>query len=326
MKIRIVDRVLLAIIGLLLIIISAGLYAELVIGMPVTAWLAMNLADAGKILPSIVAVVLLLLAAYCMIYALSTSKGKSGFVQQETDGGELSIALPAIESLVCQCVQVHEEMELVSSQVKNDRDGIRVDLQVTLSTGVSVPLAVDALQKQIRQYVTSCSGVTVHEICVQVDSMENQAVETPYAVPSMLAAAVPMLPRSEAEAVEKEDKLMHQRIFSTEEAPVQQEAPAEEATEAEQPAQEAAEEPAEEEAVVEMPEEAEVAEGEAAAEETVEAEAHDETAAEEEIVTEETEMEADPVDETEPEQVTGWEEIVDNSCKAAEESEEEENE
>ena len=249
MKIRIADRVLVALAGVLLLALCACVIAQSFFAVPVLATVEGMLVGKKAItwLPYVICAVLLALSGYCIALLFRRRRGKRGFVLQDTDGGELSIALSAMDGLVCQCVAVHEEMQLLSSSIKTDRDGVVVDLRVALCNGVSIPLAVDALQKQIRQYVTSCSGVTVREVRVQVDAMDGQPVETPYAVPTMLQSAVPapLLTRGEEEPAEK---AIHQRIFSDPEEPAQvvtaaPEASAEEIAATEEPAAE--EEPAE---------------------------------------------------------------------------------
>lgn len=243
MKIRIADRVLVALAGVLLLALCACVIAQSFFDVPVLQTVEGMLSGKKAIvwLPYVLCAVLLALSGYCIALLFRRRRGKRGFVLQDTDGGELSIALSAMDGLVCQCVAVHEEMQLLSSSIKTDRDGVVVDLRVALCNGVSIPLAVDALQKQIRQYVTSCSGVTVHEVRVQVDAMEGQPVETPYAVPTMLQSAVPapLLTRGQEEP---EEKAIHQRIFSDPEEPAQAEeaAPKEsvEAVETEEPAAE----------------------------------------------------------------------------------------
>ena len=43
--------------------------------------------------------------------------------------------------------------------------------------GLNIPLTVNALQKQIKQYITSCSGVDVHKVRVMVETDARSASE-----------------------------------------------------------------------------------------------------------------------------------------------------
>lgn len=296
MKIRIADRVFVALAGILLLVLCGCVIAQSFFGVPVLETVQAMLSGKTAVvwLPYILCAVLLVLGGYCIALLFRRRRGKKGFVLQETDGGELSIALSAMDGLVCQCVAVHDEMQLLESKIAAAGDGVAVDLRVALANGVSVPLAVDALQKQIRQYVTSCSGVTVHEVRVQVDSMDNHPVETPYAVPAMLQSAVPAPMLMQGDEAAEEEKPMHQRIFSQ---PEEQEIPATEEV-CEETDTEAADGCESIEAAEEVDEasegDTEAVLGEDAAEEQPE----DETVAEESA--EETEESAEETEENEP--------------------------
>ncbi len=221
MKLRIVDRVVIAVAACALIVFCGAIIAEAFFNAPVLS--ALSAAMQGEKAIAYILMLVLIALSVCCFMMLMRRKGKRGFVMQNTDGGDLAIALNAVDGLVQQCVSVHEEMQLVASSVRCDHDGVSVDLRVMMANGVSVPLAVDALQKQIRQYVTSCTGVNVQEMHVQVDAMDGQPVQTPYTVPAVLQAAAPALKSAEAEpAPAEEEKPLHQRLFSDdtpEEAP-----------------------------------------------------------------------------------------------------------
>lgn len=256
MKLRIVDRVMIAAAAAVLIVLCGAIIAEAFFGAPVLAGL--SAAMQGEKAIAYVLMLVLVALSVCCVMMLIRRKGKRGFVMQDTDGGDLAIALPAVDGLVQQCVATHEEMQLVSSRVKCDHDGVTVDLRIMMANGVSVPLAIDALQKQIRQYVTSCTGVNVDELHVQVDAMDGTPVQTPYSVPAMLGGAMPMLSRGEEEsAPEAEEKPLHQRLFSDDESEAEPaEAPAEEVES--EPEQEAESAPAEpEDELIDEPDEPE---------------------------------------------------------------------
>ena len=45
-----------------------------------------------------------------------------------------------------------------------------VEIRIMLAAGVNIPLTVNALQKQVKQYIMSCSGVEVYEVKVLVET------------------------------------------------------------------------------------------------------------------------------------------------------------
>ncbi len=113
---------------------------------------------------------------------------KEDFVLQQTASGELRISVNAIENLVQKVFMEHQEATLSRLDIQNHRDGVVVDLAVSIADDVSIPLLVGALQKQIKQHLLTAAGVDVKEVRVSVDTAEGHAQASPYrmedAVPS----------------------------------------------------------------------------------------------------------------------------------------------
>lgn len=249
MKIRVLDRLLVALAGLVLLALCAGIVAQVFCNVPVTelmsAWVS-GTETTALIIYAAVALALLLVGLYCFFMLFRHKKGKRGFVTQQAEGGELSISLKAMEALTHQCVDSHPEMKLNAMRIEPEKDGVTVKVHITLASGVSIPLAVGALQKQIRTYLTSCSGVDVKEVCVQVDTSADQAKDSPYAVQGVIApAAAPLLQASEAK---KEEVPAPEEGKVTEEPAVEEPAAEETTTSDAQPEAELPTEPEEEQA------------------------------------------------------------------------------
>ena len=235
MKIRILDRILVFLAGIVLFACGASAIAwrflpasalqtvsDFIMGQDST--LTLILCGVGALL--------VLLGIYCMGMLFRHKKGKRGFVVQRTDGGELSISIKAIENLVQKCIDKHEELHVLSTSLENSRDGLVIKLRIGLANGVSIPLVVSALQKQIKQYITACTGVDVREVKVQVETASAKLKDSPFAVPEMLAnPAAEKLASTTHEPVpvhepvtvvppepEKPSKRpLHQRLFGREE-------------------------------------------------------------------------------------------------------------
>lgn len=206
MKIRIADRILVALAGIVLLAVVVAVVGQVFFGAKIidTAGVLGGLfaAEEGKLPVTVIvaAAVLLLIGVYCVCMLFRRRRGKKGFVLQQTENGELSIAIKAMEGLVHKCVECHPELKLTHTHVDPGKDGITVDLRIALASGVSIPLAVGALQKQIRQYITACSGVDVKEVRVQVETTSDQVAESPYAVPALLQNPPSLLREAEKPA------------------------------------------------------------------------------------------------------------------------------
>lgn len=227
------------------------------------------------------AVLALVLALMCLwrVFPHRTASQR-GYVMQKNENGSIGVSIRAIEGLIRTCIDKHEAIAKADITVEECRDGIAIGLHIIQAAGVNIPLSVGALQKQIKQYVTACTGVDVYKIRVMVENDESIPVASTYAVqdvtplptaaeateqPMVTPAAQPVaIPATEPEQLPKvpetlvspeedeDDRPLHQRLFGTPEQPAfvpappeVTEAPKEEEDEAED-APEAAESEAEE--------------------------------------------------------------------------------
>ena len=225
MRIRVIDRLLNLLAGLILLAMTAALAAEAFLGWQISARVGAVLRRGDTVTLAVIAAValaLFLLGAYCVGTLFRRDKAHRGFVVQKTEGGELSISIKAIESLVRKCLDKHDEIHLTGMRMDTTRDGLVIRLRIGLAGGVNIPLAVGAVQKQIKQYVTACSGVDVKEVKVQVETSAEQTGKSIYTVPDMPEDTAALLreeeiPREAAPAESKEEKCLHQRLFGSEE-------------------------------------------------------------------------------------------------------------
>ena len=142
-------------------------------------------------------------------------KRSSNYAIQHNENGMVRISVKALETLVQKVLDEHAELKVVTSSTHSDEESVRVDLHVTMQSDISMPLAISALQKQIKKYIESCSGVMVQEVRVYVDNTTPSTSETgssPYAIPaSLLGKEQEQLPhigqvQSEAERLPAPDE------------------------------------------------------------------------------------------------------------------------
>lgn len=185
MRIRILDRILVALAGLILVAACAGLVAQIFFGQDVGAFITRVLtteSTAGKILAGLFAAVLLVLGVYCLMVLFRHRSRKDRFIMQKLESGDLAISLNTLETMVQKCLDQHSEIKTDSIQLENQRDGLLIRIRGTVAGGISIPLTVDTLQKQVKQYVTACSGVEVKGIRIQIESSGEDAVNAPFAI------------------------------------------------------------------------------------------------------------------------------------------------
>ena len=210
MKKNVLIRLLAALGGVTLWCLGLCALAETFFQVPVTAKVGYLL---GARTPVAVLLTLLLAIALCSfgvcgLLMLSNKRAgkRKGFVMQKSENGVIGVAIKSIEGLVQTCIRQHEVVKSAEIAVVERKDGIIVLLDIKEVAGVNIPLAVGALQKQIKQYVNECTGVDVHEVRVMVENTEENVVASPFAVkePVVMTTAVTAaeLQREAAEVAE----------------------------------------------------------------------------------------------------------------------------
>ena len=178
MKMTVWDRILSAISGALitaagLCLLDIGLGTSL-LGVPWVSSFAVWWQHAVVI---VVALLLIALGVHGIVL-LFRRRHEKGFIIQHSEYGDMSISMNALESMVHKCVDSHQELKVNATRIQHAHEGIVVDIKITLLSGVNIPLTVNALQKQIKQYITSCSGVDVHKVRVMVETDGHAAFDT----------------------------------------------------------------------------------------------------------------------------------------------------
>ena len=194
MKIRVLDRILVAIAGILLVAACAGLVAQVFFGVDVIGFVQQAIMKENtmrKVLVGVCAGVLLILGIYCLLMLFRHRRRKDKFILQKMESGDLAISLKTLETMVQKCMDQHQEIKTEAIRLENQRDGLLIRIRGTVAGGISIPLTVDTLQKQVKQYVTACSGVEVKGIRVQIEASGEEAKDAPFAIEPPTANLLP---------------------------------------------------------------------------------------------------------------------------------------
>ena len=185
MRIRVLDRILVALAGVILVGACSGLVAQVFLGKDVVGLIKRMLQPetaTGKVIAGACAAVLLLLGLYCLLVLFRHRRRKDKFILQKLESGDLAISLKTLESMVLKCVDQHSEIKTENIHLENQRDGLLIRIRGTVASGISIPLTADTLQKQVKQYVTACSGVEVKGIRIQIESSGEEAKDAVFAI------------------------------------------------------------------------------------------------------------------------------------------------
>lgn len=239
MRFTVWDRIIAAVSGLLLLVFGVGLF---VFGAGVFPFrLDISFLDRSfelwqRAVMVVVSLVIVFFGLRGLALLFRSSKEK-GFILQHTEYGDLSISMSAMENMVKKCVDTHKELRVASTRIHHAREGVIVNLRIALASGVNIPIAVSALQKQIKQYITSCSGVDVKEVRVMVETNNNlsassasktenalkadvdAATRAGNVVDSLHEAAQNAMPAESTPESKPAREPLHQRLFHREEKP-----------------------------------------------------------------------------------------------------------
>ena len=230
-------RVMAALGGATLCALGLGALAETFARVQITAGLT-KLLGAGTplaVLATLLLAILLCTCGVCCLLMLSNKRAAkhTGFVMQKGENGVIGVSVKSIEGLVQTCVKQHDVVSSAEISVVERRDGIVILLNIEEAAGVNIPLVVGALQKQIKQYVSDCTGVDVHEVRVMVENSECVAVASPYSVqePMGMTTAVPAAElQREADLVPVAEAVPEETVYeavAAEETAVEEACPAE---------------------------------------------------------------------------------------------------
>ncbi len=91
----------------------------------------------------------------------------------QTEHGEVAIAIPTIKQIVAAFVATNPDIAASSSVVLPQADGLSLRLRVCPKEGVALPALTTALQADLKNHLTTVTGVPVKEIGVLVDNNRN---------------------------------------------------------------------------------------------------------------------------------------------------------
>ena len=115
MKIRILDRILVALAGLLVLAGCAGLAAQIFFHADLLGLATRVLTSKSprvQIALILLPVVFLLLGVYCVLVLFRHHGRKDRFVIQKNEDGELAISMKALENMVQKCLEQHQELQV----------------------------------------------------------------------------------------------------------------------------------------------------------------------------------------------------------------------
>ncbi len=206
MKMKILDRlvmrlfgVLAVICGLMLFLVPFQVLGTMEYRFPWVRWLFWG----GGLLTA-------LIGLYILLVPHRYRYSKKDFILRRTENGDMHISIRAMETQVQKCVDLHKEIRMHAMRIVNTREGVNVEMKVSLASNISIPLSIESLQKQVKQYLLASTGVEIRQVRIEVISTQGEVDDTPYRFDDQQAARNV---ESEAPAEEEKKVPVHRRIF-----------------------------------------------------------------------------------------------------------------
>lgn len=194
MKLRALDKVLLFVGGFLCAVIGLGVF---MVGMQAEPLRISDLVGSSFTVNDLWLLgggaLLFVLGIYLIGLPHSYRRKKDGFIVQQTADGEMRISVHAMDGMVRKLMEPRGEMILKSVDVDHRKDHVFIHLKVSVAKNVNIPLAVAALQRDVKQHLLSATGVDVREVKVTVDTSDELAADSPY----LMREQPPAPPREE---------------------------------------------------------------------------------------------------------------------------------
>lgn len=174
MRIKLFDRILLAVFMLLIIAASVTVLA--------CAWGAIPLENTrytvdlaittlwGRIWASLAALLTLVVGIKLLLIHEPAARSPRAALVKNGELGTVSITIPALDTLVQKSVHSVPGVREAFSQISVLPQGIGIFLRVSFMPDVVIPETSDKIQTAVKEFVQNHAGVSVVEVRVSVDS------------------------------------------------------------------------------------------------------------------------------------------------------------
>ena len=173
MKIKVFDRVLAAILALVLIAIGVIgiLMAANVINLETVTFCANALYHFWQVQVIVIAVcaVVIILALRILLMHQKREPEEKSILLRTTSNGTIRISLFTIDSLAQKHTRSISYVRDVKSKVTVVENGVKISLNLSLMPETNIPELTTSLQSTVKEYVETYSGVFVQEVTVFVD-------------------------------------------------------------------------------------------------------------------------------------------------------------
>ena len=178
MKIKLVDRILLVLILIIVLIVSLAVLLTAVRLVPqyifsrIAEWPYTDFTN--SLILGVTSILLLIIALRLLFGGKQQPETKPNYtLVKSNEHGSVFITLPAIDSMVQKHCRANSNIRECISNVCPVKDGVTIILKLSLLPDTNVPELTSLLQKELKEYIESLSGILVQEIGILIISMSG---------------------------------------------------------------------------------------------------------------------------------------------------------
>lgn len=186
MKLKALDRVLLAILLIIAIVFAfvlLGVASHLVRFEVVAGFIELFYADArnawilaGSALVLLLICIKLLLCGRGNAQKPDTAAAPASTLMQQTELGGTFISLDAVDGMVQKHCRAQERVRDCHSTLRALDDGVTIGIRLTVLPDTDVAALTQQMQASLREYIQSLTGINVKEIGILVESAAAEPV------------------------------------------------------------------------------------------------------------------------------------------------------
>lgn len=183
MKIKLFDRILLALYTLAVFVLSLCLLGLSVGLIPISSLLqSIEGIEYNLVFIMItlgISLIFIAISLRLLVSGLIGSKPASSLLK-ETDSGAIRVSVTTLDGLAQKAVRSFEDVKDVKTSILTESDGIKVRLKINIMPDVKMPELTQSMQTKVKSYIEEFSGILVKEVHVYIDNqvtVTNNRVE-----------------------------------------------------------------------------------------------------------------------------------------------------
>jgi len=125
----------------------------------------------------LIAVALFLCGMLGVFLSLARKSALTQVIIGNIEGGQVNISLDAVDNVVHKAALSVEGVKDIKSRLKSAKNGLGINLQISIPHDTNVPETAAAVQKAVKEQLQMVTGLAVTDVAVLVSTVEGKAAK-----------------------------------------------------------------------------------------------------------------------------------------------------